>query len=226
MSELNPYDKYLDGRPVQEILAATPGTLAGLMESIGADKSTKPPAPGKWSAAEIVCHLADCELVFAFRLRQTLAEDGHTIQPFDQEKWAAQYGGISAAQALGAFSAVRVWNLQLLRNTPPQAAPAKGHTPRARSHDLSDHRRNHGRARPESHWPIKADRRPERLSRTPQHPARPLTSVWPGRSSSLLPISWTSFEDWRHGACHGEPVPWRCLLPTFARDGRTARRRS
>jgi DinB superfamily len=122
MSELNPYDKYLDGRPVQEILAATPATLAGLIDRIGAEKSTRPPAPGKWSPAEIVCHLADCELVFAFRLRQTLAEDGYIIQPFDQGKWGAQYGGISAAQALGVFSALRGWNLQLLRGVAPEAA--------------------------------------------------------------------------------------------------------
>jgi len=37
---------------------------------------------------EIISHLADCEIVFAFRLRQTLAEDNPTIQPFDQDKWA------------------------------------------------------------------------------------------------------------------------------------------
>lgn len=122
MSELNPYEKYLDGRPVPEILAASSGTLAGLLESIGPAGSTVPPAPGKWSAAEILCHLADCELVFAFRLRQTLAEDNHTVQPFDQEKWAARYSGVAAGQALDVFTVIRGWNLQLLRNVPPQAA--------------------------------------------------------------------------------------------------------
>ncbi len=122
MSELNPYEKFLDGRPVEEILAGSPATLASLMDSIGLAKSTVPPAPGKWSPAEIICHLADCELVFAFRLRQTLAEDHPTIQPFDQDKWAARYGGISAVQALGAFSAMRNWNLALLRSALPGAA--------------------------------------------------------------------------------------------------------
>jgi len=122
MSELNPYEKFLDGRPVPEILAATPSALAGLIETIGAEKSAAPPAPGKWSPAEIISHLADCELVFAFRLRQTLAEDSHTIQPFDQEKWAVQYGGISAVQAFEVFKAMRGWNLQLLKNVKPEAA--------------------------------------------------------------------------------------------------------
>jgi len=125
MSDLNPYKKFLDGRPVQEILAATPAALAGLIESIGSAKTSVPPAPGKWTPAEIICHLADCELVFAFRLRQTLAEDNHTVQAFDQDKWAAQYGAIPAAQALDVFSAMRRWNLQLLRAALPQAAQRK-----------------------------------------------------------------------------------------------------
>jgi hypothetical protein len=122
MSELNPYEKYLDGRPIAEILGASPAALAGLLQSIGPHKAGVAPAPGKWSPAEILCHLADCEVVFAFRLRQTLAEDNHTVQPFDQEKWATQYRAIPASQALAVFSAVRGWNLQLLRNIPPEAA--------------------------------------------------------------------------------------------------------
>jgi len=72
------------------------------------------PAPGKWSAAEIIAHLADCELVFAFRLRQTLAEDAPVIQPFDQDKWARTYTGVSAKQALETFTAMRGWNLRLI----------------------------------------------------------------------------------------------------------------
>ncbi len=121
MSALNPYESFLDGRPVDEILRTTPATLAGLIERIGPERCATPPAPGKWSAAEIVSHLADCELVFAFRLRQTLAEDDHTIQPFDQEKWAAQYAGIAAGQALEVFRSLRGWNLQLLKNLPAGA---------------------------------------------------------------------------------------------------------
>ena len=125
MSDLNPYDKFLDGRPAHEILVATPATLASLIESIGPAKSAIAPAPGKWSAAEIISHLADCEVVFAFRLRQTLAEDNHTVQPFDQDKWAVQYSGIPASQALNVFSAMRGWNLQLLKTITPQAVERK-----------------------------------------------------------------------------------------------------
>ncbi len=122
MSELNPYAKYLDGRPIESILAATPEALASLIASVGAEKAAAAPAPGKWSAAEIACHLADCELVFAFRLRQTLAEYAPTIQPFDQEKWAATYPGVKASQAVEVFSALRAWNLLLIGAALPGAA--------------------------------------------------------------------------------------------------------
>ena len=122
MSALNPYEKFLDSRPVEQILATTPKALTTALESIGSEKSALAPAPGKWSAAEIISHLADCELVFGFRLRQALAEDNPTIQPFDQDRWAATYSGIPAGQALNVFTALRQWNLTLIRTALPEAA--------------------------------------------------------------------------------------------------------
>jgi uncharacterized damage-inducible protein DinB len=122
VSDLNPYEKYLDGRPLETILSSTSGAGSSLLEAIGVEKSTQAPAPGKWSAAEILAHLADCELVFAFRLRQTLAEDSPVIQPFDQDKWARTYGGITAYDALVTFTAMRNWNLRLIGKALPAAA--------------------------------------------------------------------------------------------------------
>lgn len=122
MSELNPYARFLDGRKLETILESTAKHIASLLKAIGREKVNLKPRAGKWSAAEIVCHLADCELVFGFRLRQTLAEDGPVIQPFDQEKWAVSYPGLSAEQALEVFTAVRKWNLLLIEIALPAAA--------------------------------------------------------------------------------------------------------
>jgi hypothetical protein len=122
MSQVNPYEKFLDGRALDAILAGTADAIAENLGALGAEKAAEAPAPGKWSAAEIVCHLADCEIAFGFRLRQTLAEDGPTVQPFDQEKWAVRYAGIPAGEALEAFRAARMWNLRLIRAALPAAA--------------------------------------------------------------------------------------------------------
>lgn len=122
MSALNPYGRYLDGRPLEVILDSTPNRVATLLDSMGKAKVVASPAPGKWSPAEIVCHLADCELVFAFRLRQTLAEDAPVIQPFDQEKWAAAYHAVNVIAAMDVFRATRAWNLLLIASALPAAA--------------------------------------------------------------------------------------------------------
>ena len=117
MNELNPYEKYLDGRPLESILSSSAHAVANQLQIIGPDHTGLAPAPGKWSPAEVVAHLADCELAFGFRLRQTLAEEHHVMQPFDQDLWSAHYAGISATEALAAFSAMRNWNLQLINKT-------------------------------------------------------------------------------------------------------------
>lgn len=122
MSELNPYEKFLDGRALDTTLAATPAEIGKLLLAIGPEHENEGPAPGKWGAAQIVAHLADCELVFGFRLRQTLAENAPVIQPFDQDKWAKTYMGVSAKQALEVFTAMRGWNLRLIQLALPHSA--------------------------------------------------------------------------------------------------------
>ena len=118
---MNPYASFLGNRDPLEVIAVTAKELASLIEAIGPQRVEQSPAPGKWSAREILCHLADCEVVFAFRLRQTLALDHHVIQPFDQEQWARNYATYTVAEALALFSAARRWNLALLRSLSPEA---------------------------------------------------------------------------------------------------------
>src|SRR5579863_7126343 len=110
----NPYASQLGGRDPFEVTRATPVRLENLLHVLGPEKINVAPAPGKWSVRDILCHLADCEIVFAFRLRQALAEDHHVIQPFDQDRWAVTYGHFDARTALATFSTVRQWNLALI----------------------------------------------------------------------------------------------------------------
>mgnify|MGYP001084969859 CR=1 FL=1 len=45
------------------------------------------PAPDKWTAREIVHHLADSEMTSAIRLRRLIAEDKPVIVGYDQEEF-------------------------------------------------------------------------------------------------------------------------------------------
>lgn len=118
---MNPYNSFLGIREPRQVIASTPGRLQELLDLLGADRTEKSPAPGKWSPREILCHLADCEIVFAFRLRQTLAEPHHVIQPFDQDLWARNYAAYDAQSALAVFTSVRNFNLKLIESLPAAA---------------------------------------------------------------------------------------------------------
>jgi hypothetical protein len=118
---MNPYASQLGSRDARGAISETPGQLAQLVERLGPDGMQRSPAPGKWSPREILCHLADCEIAFAFRLRQALAEPHHTIQPFDQNAWAWNYGQLDGEAALETFSALRRWNVALIAGAPPEA---------------------------------------------------------------------------------------------------------
>ena len=73
--------------------------------------------PGKWSAKEIVHHLADSETTSAIRLRRLLVEDSPVIQGYDQDAFAVRlrYNEREMPPALEAFRSARETTVQLLR---------------------------------------------------------------------------------------------------------------
>jgi len=74
------------------------------------------PIQGKWSAREIVQHLADSEMNSAIRLRKLLTEDAPQIQGYDQESYAERlrYNERDIAPALDALRGARSTTGQLL----------------------------------------------------------------------------------------------------------------
>jgi hypothetical protein len=119
---MNPYASLLGNRDALQVAGETPNRLSEIARKLGQKGMERSYAPGKWPARVILCHLADCEIAFAFRFRQALAEPNHVIQPFDQDAWARPYSSadLSAAAALESFSALRSWNLALLESVPKE----------------------------------------------------------------------------------------------------------
>src|SRR5690242_18314209 len=120
MTATNPYAAHVAERDPRAVIAETPQRLARIVEQLGPAGLDRPWAPGKWTAKQVICHLADCELAFAFRLRQALAEPHHVIQPFDQDAWSTPYTALDGRAALDVFSATRRWNLALLETVTPE----------------------------------------------------------------------------------------------------------
>jgi len=90
--------------------------VAGALEGFPKDKMAANLIQGKWSAAEIVQHLADSEMTSAIRLRRLLVEDNPVIHGYDQDLFATRlrYNERDIAPALEAFRAARATTAQLL----------------------------------------------------------------------------------------------------------------
>ena len=86
------------------------------LEGFPAASLTAHPLPGKWSAREIIHHLADSEMASAMRLRQLLDEDNPVIHGYDQDKRATRlkYNERDTAPAFDAFRAARATTTQVL----------------------------------------------------------------------------------------------------------------
>ena len=72
-------------------------------------------APGKWSAREIVHHLADSEMTSAIRLRRLIAEERPVISGYDEEEFARRlHYDRPHETSLELFKAVRESTAELL----------------------------------------------------------------------------------------------------------------
>jgi hypothetical protein len=94
--------------------------VAATSAGMSASEAGFAPAPGKWSAREIVAHLADVEIVVGDRLRRTIAEDNPVLMAMDQERWASglDYANRRLSDSLDLLRAVRTSNFELLRGLP------------------------------------------------------------------------------------------------------------
>lgn len=73
------------------------------------------PEPGKWTAREIVHHLADSEMTSAIRMRNLIATDNVAIAGYDQEVFARRlHYDRPIAASLSAFRAARETTAELL----------------------------------------------------------------------------------------------------------------
>jgi len=98
-----------------------------LMGCAGQEADFKP-APEKWSVRQLVCHLADTQIVIAMRIRLILAEENPTLGAFDQDAWAnnLDYGKRKISQAIETFRRLRGEDYELMKDLPESAFERTG----------------------------------------------------------------------------------------------------
>ena len=108
--------------------AAGPARLRAAFAGVPDPARQWRPAPGEWSAHEVVCHCADSESNAALRIRYLVVEAQPLIVGYDENAWARtlDYHRHPVAVALATVEAVRANTVPLLRALPEQAWGKEG----------------------------------------------------------------------------------------------------
>jgi hypothetical protein len=106
----------LGDREPAAVLHETPLALPRAVERLSSKQVREPERPGKWSIGQILQHLADSEVVWAWRMRLILAQDRPPLTGYDQDLWAERlhYDQADPSDALELFALLRRANLRLV----------------------------------------------------------------------------------------------------------------
>jgi hypothetical protein len=107
----------LGDRDPMDVLRRTPAALVRATDGLSPTQVRQPERPGKWSIAQVLRHLADAEVVWAWRMRLILAQNRPTLTGYDQDLWADRlgYSDTDPAESLEDFRILRRSNLRLLQ---------------------------------------------------------------------------------------------------------------
>ena len=108
---------------IVRMLAAAPTRLAELTEGLAPAQLLLPPAPGEWSARDVLAHLRSCSDMWGKCVAQILSEDHPTIKAVNPTTWIKQtnYYEQEFRPSLEAFTAQRAELVALLKPLPPEA---------------------------------------------------------------------------------------------------------
>jgi uncharacterized damage-inducible protein DinB len=111
----------LGDREPTAALREMPLALPRAVEGLSPEQLREPERPGKWSIGQILQHLADSEVVWAWRMRLILAQDRPRLTGYDQDLWAERlhYDQTDPSDALELLGVLRRANLRLVDGASP-----------------------------------------------------------------------------------------------------------
>ena len=113
MPPVTRYSRYLgDLEPVGAIRQNV-DRIQALTGGWTAERFERSSAPGKWTARQILTHLAHTEMALGCRARMALSTPSYAAQSFDQDAWIARETRVSGPEAVDAFTALARLNAAL-----------------------------------------------------------------------------------------------------------------
>ena len=111
----------LGDREPLDVLRSAPAEFRSAVEGLSEEERSRPEGPGKWSVRQVLAHMADSEVAWAWRLRLILAQDRPVLTGYDQDAWAERLGYENAdvEASLARFQLLRHSNVQVLERASP-----------------------------------------------------------------------------------------------------------
>jgi hypothetical protein len=105
------YSKYLGDRDPLVAIHDTIDEIDALVRRWTPDRFERSYGPGKWSARQVLTHLAQTEMALGYRVRMAVATSDYAAQVWNQDVWIAQELRLSGPDALNAFMAMARMNV-------------------------------------------------------------------------------------------------------------------
>jgi hypothetical protein len=107
---------------------AGPALLRQAVAGMTQEQLTARPVPGKWSALEVICHLADFEIIGADRIKRVIAEVEPTLFGGDEKVFAARlaYHQRNAEEEILLMELLRKQVARILRTLKPADFQRRG----------------------------------------------------------------------------------------------------
>ena len=122
-----PYSSYLGDKDPLDSIRNNVEQILALTSDWPANRFERSYAPGKWTARQVLTHLAQTELALGTRARMAVVTPKYASQNFDQDAWIALDAGLPGRAAADAFVAIARMNLGFFEGLSP-AARAAGFT--------------------------------------------------------------------------------------------------
>jgi hypothetical protein len=114
-----PYSAQLGNREPIASMRETSSRIRTLVMDWSPAQFERTYAPGKWTARQILIHLAQTELALGNRARMALTVPSYIAQPFEQDAWVAREPGTSGPDAVAVYHALRQMNVVLFSALSP-----------------------------------------------------------------------------------------------------------
>jgi hypothetical protein len=125
------YQRYVNTLNETDLLEALANTLRNsltLFASVAEGKESFRYATDKWSVKEVVCHIADCERIFAYRALRFSRRDSTSLAGFNENYYTpnTNASGRSLAQIVDEYKAVRHATVELFKYLTPEMLDFRG----------------------------------------------------------------------------------------------------